>query len=344
MQFIDGGSSESNAKRLMEHRARATGTKSGVDTVYRDGKGGIWLDQDEEMEYAHLLNGDFSGESSTAEMQWVRFGSEDGVSPLKTGIIDLAESRRESVSTHHSDLDPAYLVLPIEDTQCGPEDILLSSPFKSDLPVAPGLSVLSLPSRPSRAAKHLRKTEFLVDVAAFGPRSPATRNSPRSSEFPSSPNAPRPARSPKSARFSSTFTLPPDSSKGKRVKKRPAPLNLAPVDVGWKRVEPSKIPRFIASEDALMRSTSADVVVEASTAPVNEVKPQKRGKVIIASLGPKDDLARCRELADKMLINRNVDDKDVVQMDAVAVNNNIQNSRGVGKRMKLGLGGIFGRK
>lgn len=337
MQFIDGGSSESNAKRLMEHRARATGTTSGVDAVYRDGNGGFWLDQDEEMEYAHLLDGDSSGEDS-AEMQWVKFGSEDGTSPLKTGIIDLAESRRESVSTHHSDLDPAYIVLPIEDSQCGPEDIVLSynepqgSPFKGDSPIVPGLSVLSLPSRPNRAAKHLRKTEFLVDVAAFGPRSPVARHPPRSSEFPLTSNVARPTRSPKSARFSSMFILPTDSGKGKKVKRRPAPLDLAPVNVGWQRVG--------ASEDALARSTS----VEASTAPVNEVMPQKRGKVIIASLVPRDDLARCRELADKMLINRKIDNNGIVRMDAVVVNSSSQTSRDVGKRMKLGLGGLFGRK
>lgn len=342
MQFIDGGSFESNTKRLMEHRALATGTKTGVDDVYRDGKGGVWLDQDEEMEYAHLLGADSSSGTSPAEIPWVRFGSEDGISPLKTGIVDLAGLRRESVSTHDSDLDPAYLVLPIEDTHCGPEDIVLSynmphdSPFKSDTPVVPGLSVLSLPSRPSRAAKHLRKPEFLVDVAAFGPRSPATRKSPKCSEHPSNSNAARPVRTPKSARFSSTFAFPPNLGKGQKVKRRPAPLKLAPVDAGWKRIEPSKMPRSVVSDDVHMSPTPADAVVEASTALVHEVQPQKRGKVIIASLNPKDDLAECRELAGKMM-SRRVDDND-------AVKNNVQNPGNVGKRMKLGLGGIFGRK
>lgn len=382
MQFADGGSVESNVRKIMEAQAHANGGGFGVGDVYRDGKGGIWLDQDEEMEYAHLLGGDLSGENAT-EGQWIKFGNdenEDDISP-KTGIIDLAESKRESVSTQDSDLDPTYLILPAEETQCGPEDVVLSfamppkSPFKKNSPVAPGLSVLSLPSRPHRAAKHLRKPEFLIDVAAFGPRSPGIqiRISPKSSGFPSTPasarntssssspyNSPRTPRTPRSARFSSAFVLPPVPSKGKKIKRRPAPLKLAPVSAGWKKIEASRTPQSVAvsrvtSGSALMSSSSAGVVaearrefVEASFAPkpifhrvpkpsvptpVKEEKPQ-RGKIIIASLDPMDDMVKCREWAGMMMMDKDID----VEMDAS------KNSGSVPKKKRLGLGGLFGRK
>ncbi|KAL0953994.1 hypothetical protein HGRIS_005152 [Hohenbuehelia grisea] len=63
MQFMDGGSLESHAHRVMKARAKETAptahanaaAAAGLGAVHRDEKGGMWLDRDEEMEYIHLL-------------------------------------------------------------------------------------------------------------------------------------------------------------------------------------------------------------------------------------------------------------------------------------------------
>jgi len=54
MQFFAGGSMESNVRMLMAARAHERGG-GGVEDVFRDEKNRIWIDEDEEMEYAHLL-------------------------------------------------------------------------------------------------------------------------------------------------------------------------------------------------------------------------------------------------------------------------------------------------
>lgn len=76
-------------KRVMKKQAKAAaknaasgvpaaGTMStgerAVGDVHRDGKGGLWRDQDEEMEYAPLL-GSEEGEGAAAE-GWIQFDSE----------------------------------------------------------------------------------------------------------------------------------------------------------------------------------------------------------------------------------------------------------------------------
>ncbi|KAF9454389.1 hypothetical protein P691DRAFT_770592 [Macrolepiota fuliginosa MF-IS2] len=358
MQFAEGGSVESNVRKVMEAQARAAGGNLGVGDVYRDGKGGVWWDQDEEMEYAHLLGGDTEGDA-----QWIKFSSDspksedDGVSP-KTGLVDLAELKRESVSTQDSDLDPRFLILPAEEAQCGPEDIVLSfsvapkSPFRKHSPIAPGLSVLSLPSRPRRAAKHLRKPEFMIDAAAFGPRSPGVqiRVSPKGSTFTDSAR-PRTPRTPRSARFSSAFVIPPVSSAGKKkVKRRPAPLKLAPVNAGWKKVEgAARTPasQGVSGSEAGVVGEARREFVDASFAPkpvvhrvakpttTTTARPQvkedhpPRGKIVLASLDPMDDM----EWAG-MLMGKDVD----VDMSVS------RNTGSVARKKRLGLGGLFGRK
>ncbi|KAG1812766.1 uncharacterized protein BJ212DRAFT_1301264 [Suillus subaureus] len=107
MQFVDGGSMESNIKRVMEAQAKAGA--AGVGDVYRDGEGGIWWDQEEEWEYAHLLaDGAVSG--AMGDLQWVTFGGDKSFSANP----DVDEDRRGSVSTQDSDLDPRYIVQPTD--------------------------------------------------------------------------------------------------------------------------------------------------------------------------------------------------------------------------------------
>ncbi|KAI8996490.1 hypothetical protein BD414DRAFT_478200 [Trametes punicea] len=165
-QLADGGSIEDHIRRFAEAQAKAAGATEltrdgrlvGVSDVYRDGAGGVWRDQDEEWEYAHLLGGDDESEDS-----WVRFGSP--TKPRKASVAVVAEGdsnvRRGSVSSQDSDLDPRYAMRAEDDR----DDL---AAFGGALSPAcarrPGMSVLAIPARTRRTAKHLRKPEFLLDV------------------------------------------------------------------------------------------------------------------------------------------------------------------------------------
>ncbi|KAJ7230664.1 hypothetical protein GGX14DRAFT_344092 [Mycena pura] len=159
MQFAEGGSLESHAKRVMARQAKAAGPGVGVGEVFRDGNGGVWWDEDEEWEYAHLLGGE-QQLTSQDEMQWVQF---DDCDKENEGLTP-AEERRGSVSTQDSDLDARYLVQPLEDEQ-----------MVDFVPLTlrrPGASVLAIPARARRAAKHLAKPVFVLDAAFGAPCSP----------------------------------------------------------------------------------------------------------------------------------------------------------------------------
>ncbi|KAG6329579.1 hypothetical protein ID866_9510 [Astraeus odoratus] len=207
MQFADGGSMNANIKRVMEAQAKAAGDM-GVSDVYRDGEGGVWWDQEEEWEYAHLLaDGSETGAHGTGELQWVTFGGDGSPSALDA----VVEERRGSVSTQDSDLDPRFIVQP---TDHDVDDLVLFGSALAPLATRkPAMSVLALPSRPRRAAKHLRKPDYLVDIAF--PRVPL---SPRSPKFGSSAFA------------NAGITKP----KGK-ARRRPAPLKLTPPSPALKR-------------------------------------------------------------------------------------------------------------
>ncbi|KAI0741811.1 hypothetical protein C8Q80DRAFT_1123598 [Daedaleopsis nitida] len=166
-QLADGGSIEDHIRRFAEAQAKAGGASEltrdgrlvGVADVWRDGAGGVWRDQDEEWEYAHLLGGD--EEWCGSEESWVRFGSP--TKPRKVSLVpsENDEPRRGSVSSQDSDLDPRY-AMRAEDER---DDL---AAFGSALAPAcarrPGMSVLAIPARTRRTAKHLRKPEFLLDV------------------------------------------------------------------------------------------------------------------------------------------------------------------------------------
>ncbi|KAJ7089851.1 hypothetical protein B0H15DRAFT_839502 [Mycena belliarum] len=167
MQFADGGSLESHAKRVMAHQAKTAGPGVGVGEVFRDGNGGLWWDEDEEWEYAHLLGGEQQLVTGRDDTQWVQFDEQDKENEVAEAIAGLAgEERRGSVSTQDSDLDARYLVQPAED-----EEMVNFVPLTLR---RPGMSVLALPSRPRRAAKHLHKPEFVIDAAFSVPRSPTS--------------------------------------------------------------------------------------------------------------------------------------------------------------------------
>ncbi|KAF6761766.1 hypothetical protein DFP72DRAFT_630175 [Ephemerocybe angulata] len=244
MQFADGG-------RMEDHIKRAMTTETGaVADVYRDAHGGVWRDRDEELEYRALLADadsgcamDTSSDAQKSALSWVKFTSTSPVSPLapppttksnkapksKTKPATLTLARRDSAtsqSTLDSDLDPAYL-MQTDDAPFYPDERILNftppkptSPLATTTmiattphsPIKPGQTLLSLPARPFRAAKHLRKPEFIADMQAFG-------------------LAVSLATSPKSPRFALTHLSTNGPNGGvasrTRTRRRPAPLKIS---------------------------------------------------------------------------------------------------------------------
>ncbi|KAI0831894.1 hypothetical protein BC628DRAFT_1499814 [Trametes gibbosa] len=211
-QLADGGSLEDHIRRFAEAQAKAAGATEltrdgrlvGVSDVYRDGAGGVWRDQDEEWEYAHLLGGDEESRCGS-EDSWVRFGSPTKArKPSVVTIAEVDDARRGSVSSQDSDLDPRY-AMRAEDER---DDL---AGFGSALAPAcarrPGMSVLAIPARTRRTAKHLRKPEFLLD--AF--------------PVPASPTSAAPHAS-----------HPKDRQLAAKHRRRPAPLTLTPPSPAFK--------------------------------------------------------------------------------------------------------------
>jgi hypothetical protein len=159
-QLVDGGSMETNIHRFNKAHAKAvacSGQSTGVGDVYRDGKGGIWLDQDEEWEYAGLLDGDDDAEDTP----WVDFG---GSQSGNVGIDLAGEERRASMLSQDSDLRFMHPVQQQDD---------LAAWGGSLAPIIlrkPNVSVLTVPSRPKRNANHLHKPEFILDGTFAMPR------------------------------------------------------------------------------------------------------------------------------------------------------------------------------
>ncbi|KAI0954759.1 hypothetical protein AcW1_006547 [Taiwanofungus camphoratus] len=202
-QLVDGGKMDDHIRQFAEAQARAAGATMvdgklvGVGDVWRDGAGGVWRDQDEEWEYAHLLGGD--EDFCTPEGEWVEFSSAKGQGSVED------EERRGSVSSQDSDLDPRYAM------QAEAEERDDLAVFGSALlPPAlrkPGMSVLALPSRNRRAAPHLRKPEFLLDVFPV-PQSPPHHQT--------------------KAPLSALDNAAPQTRSTGKERRRPVPLTLTP--------------------------------------------------------------------------------------------------------------------
>jgi hypothetical protein len=234
MQFVDGGSMESNIKRVMEAQAKAGA--AGVGDVYRDGEGGVWWDQEEEWEYAHLLA---AGEDGAAhvfvgDLPWVTFGG-DKSSSVNPGVD---EDRRGSVSTQDSDLDPRYIVQPTDHLDT--DDLAVFGSALTPLATRkPAMSVLALPSRPLRAAKHLRKPDYLLNVAFA--KDSGSLKSPKFAVSACASGVARP--------------------KGK-ARRRPTPLTLTPPSPALKR--PSNSPADVERTRKDFLESSFEPVVPAT--------------------------------------------------------------------------------
>ncbi|OBZ74083.1 hypothetical protein A0H81_06266 [Grifola frondosa] len=145
-QFADGGKMDDHIRRFQEQQARAAGAAVvngqlvGVGGVWRDGTGGVCGTR------------------------------------TKSGRVGALRTRRRaaqrggrggrgapgSVSSQDSDLDPRYAMQPEADSR---DDLAAFGSALAPMAVRkPGMSVLAIPSRSRRTAKHLRKPEFLLDV------------------------------------------------------------------------------------------------------------------------------------------------------------------------------------
>lgn len=213
-QLMDGGKLDDHATRFAHAQAKAAGATKingqlvGVGSVWRDGEGGIWRDEDEEWEFAHLLGGE--EDYCASELSWVKFGSDK----VRGGDMMLAVESRGSVSTEDSDLQPRFAM----HTESDPQDdlALLGSALVPTVRCKPGMSVLAIPSRSRRSAKHLRKPEFLLDAFPM-PSSPTLLSEP-----PFSPHV---------APSTSTRVLVRPLGKARR---RPTPLKLTPPSPAFK--------------------------------------------------------------------------------------------------------------
>lgn len=255
MQFADGGSMDANIKRVMEAQAKASGGM-GVGDVYRDGQGGIWWDQDEEWEYAHLLaDGPETGANGTGELQWITFNG--GTSPSAMAVD--SEERRGSVSTQDSDLDPRYIVQPSDALES--DDLVMFGSALAPLATRrPAMSVLALPSRPRRAAKHLRKPDYLVDVAF--PRVPL---SPRSPKF-----------------GSSVFTAAASARQTGKARRRPAPLKLTPPSPALKK--PTNSPADVDKSRREFLASSFEPALPVTPATAATVQGEAQGRSVRGKL------------------------------------------------------------
>ncbi|THH01903.1 hypothetical protein EW026_g866 [Hermanssonia centrifuga] len=214
-QLMDGGKLEAHVKCFAENQAKAVGAVKvngqlvGVGDVWRDEQGGIWMDQDEEWEFTHLLGeDDFSMHSG----DWIRFDS-PSAQENKSRSVTAGDEHRRSLSTQDSDLSPRYAMNAESESQ---DDLaVFGSILAPTVLRKPGMSVLSIPARSRRSAKHLRKPEFLLNVFPI----------------PLSPQANDSSTSPRIAAFHVGKVRP----QGQKARRRPAPLTLVPLTPGLKR-------------------------------------------------------------------------------------------------------------
>ncbi|TCD70145.1 hypothetical protein EIP91_004615 [Steccherinum ochraceum] len=253
-QLLDGGKLNDHASRFAKSEAKDAGAVKvdgqlvGVGSVWRDGAGGIWRDQDEQLEYAHLLS---ERGSAFVDGQWVQFGSDVSMSPL-------GDERRGSLTTQDSDLSARYAMK--VDVDQHDDLVVFGGAMAHTIKVKPGLSVLAIPARNRRTAKHLRKPEFLLDA------------------FPVPLSPTRVPKSPASPRFAAgvSVAMPP---KGK-ARRRPAPLHLIPPSPAFKC--PTNPADLITTRKEFLNDSFAPTPIEKS--PRHVVLPPRAATVPVKSV------------------------------------------------------------
>lgn len=202
-QVMEGGSLEYNIQKVMEEKAKREGTAvkvnsaegvkvvEGVETAHRDARGGVWWDQEEEWEFAHLLATNklpVSARCMDSE-NWVTFDNLKLKKDDRDDFTDLSSLP----SSKCTDLYHVRPLLVLDDSfeQLVPDRTKRSSSVVGSI-VVPSPSaksskiILAIPSRPTRA-KHLLQPAFLKDVVAVPPTPSSTSNDSQTSSHPRSP-------------------------------------------------------------------------------------------------------------------------------------------------------------
>ncbi|KAF9779275.1 hypothetical protein BJ322DRAFT_1089522 [Thelephora terrestris] len=201
-QAMEGGSLEYNIRKVMEEKAKREGTAvkvesiegaklvEGVETVHRDARGGIWWDQDEEWEFAHLLATNRIPVSARCldSEGWVTFDN------LKSKNQDDQDHFTDLSSLPSSKCTDLYHIRPLLVLDDSTDQLVRGRTKRSSSivgsiilpsPKSPKI-LLSIPSRPTRA-KHLLQPGFIKDVVAVPPTPSSTSAYSQASSHPRSP-------------------------------------------------------------------------------------------------------------------------------------------------------------
>ena len=271
-QAMEGGSLEYNIQKVMEEKAKREGTAvkvnsiegvkvvEGVETAHRDARGGIWWDQEEEWEFAHLLAANKVPASARCmdSKGWVTFDN------LKLKKEDDRDDFTDLSSLPSSKCTDLYHVCPLLLSDDSIEQLVRCKTKRSSsvvgsivLPspsVRSSKIVLAIPSRPTRA-KHLLQPAFIRDVVAVPPTPSSTSAHSQTSSHPRSPG--------RVTRFvvrgsstSGSLRLQRRRSRSLSKKQRkpaPPPLKIVPLGPATKlavNVEPEDESRRLFLEDS----------------------------------------------------------------------------------------------
>ncbi|KAF9646496.1 hypothetical protein BDM02DRAFT_3003956 [Thelephora ganbajun] len=270
-QAIEGGSLEYNIQKVMEEKAKregtavkinsAEGTKvvEGVETVHRDAQGGIWWDQEEGWEFAHLLASKVPISARCVDSEgWVAF---DNLKLKKEDERDDFTDFSSLPSSKCTDLHHLRPLLALDDSI---EQLVRGRTKRSSSVVGPIIIpspstkssniILAIPSRPTRT-KHLLQPVFLKDVVAVPPTPSTTSAYSQASSHPRSPG--------RVTRFvvggnsmSGSVKRQRSRSRGfprKQRKPAPPPLKIVPLGPATKlavNVEPEDDGRKLFLEDS----------------------------------------------------------------------------------------------
>jgi len=269
-QAMEGGSLEYNIQKVMEEKAKREGTAvkvnsaegnkvvEGVETAHRDGRGGIWWDQEEQWEFAHLLAANRVPVSArcVGSETWITFDNTKSKEDERDDFTDLSSLP----SSKCTDLHYIRPLLVIDDST---EQLVYGRVKRSSSVVGsmvlPSPStkssniVLAIPSRPTRT-KHLLEPGFLKDVVAVPPTPSTPSAYSHSSSHPRSPGrvtrfvVGSSSSSPSRRQRSRSRSIP-----RKQRKSAPPPLKIVPLGPATKlavNVEPEDDGRRLFLEDS----------------------------------------------------------------------------------------------
>ena len=201
---IEGGRLEHNIRKIMEEKAKQEGTAvkvsstegkkvvEGIETAHRDAQGGIWWDQEEEWEFAHLLAAKTVSVSARCvdSERWITFDN------LKSKEEDERDDFTDFASLPSSKCIDLHCIRPLLISDDSTEQLVRDRTKRSSsvvgsiiLPspsINPSKIILAVPSKPTRA-KHLLQPGFLKGVVAVPPTPSTASTYSQTSSYPRSP-------------------------------------------------------------------------------------------------------------------------------------------------------------